>query len=726
MDTLIPVINKLQDVLTTVGGSADAIDLPQIVVVGSQSSGKSSVLENIVGKDFLPRGSGIVTRRPLVLQLIHLSESRGEQEWGEFLHKPNEQFTDFTKIRDEISRETDRLTGRNKGISYSPINLKIYSTRVLNLTLVDLPGITRVPVGDQPQDIEVQIKKMILQYISKPNAIILAVTAANTDIANSDALQLARTVDPDGRRTIGVITKIDLMDRGTNAVDVLQGKDIPLSLGYIGVINRSQSDINTNKSIKDSLKAEQEYFSSHPLYRGIMNKLGTQVLSKTLNKILMNHIKDALPDLKSKLNKRIAELQNEMSGYGNPLYDGKHSQGAILLSIITKFSNDYKNSIEGKSSDYHSSNELYGGARINYIFTEIFIPWLYEINPTDGMTMESVRVAIRNATGPRASLFVPEEAFELMVIGQIAKLEEPALECVDRVFEELTKLANQIENKEMQRFRKLRERIEEVVLALLNKCRNPARLMIGNLISIEKSFINTNHPDFTGGSGALVEVFSRMAGHHPPPSTASSQNIGALGNNNNTNNNNNRTGMANQIPQSVQNVPQQSTQFFNKIFGGAEQPQPGAGGAGGMSSFGAGGAAGGAGTGQKRVVKKTGGGEGGLKLAAVPQSIRSTGAPTERERFETELILSMLNSYFSIVRKNVQDQVPKSIMHFLVNQSKDLMQNELVANLYKEELFDELLEENAQVAERRRACKSLLDTLTKAQSILSEVREITV
>lgn len=119
-------------------------------------------------------------------------------EWGEFLHRPGETYHDFAKIRSEIVAETDRVTGTNKGVSSIPINLKIYSPHVLNLTLVDLPGITKIPVGDQPTDIEKQIRDMVLSYIKRPSSIIVAVTAANTDIANSDALQLAREVDPHG------------------------------------------------------------------------------------------------------------------------------------------------------------------------------------------------------------------------------------------------------------------------------------------------------------------------------------------------------------------------------------------------------------------------------------------------------------------------------------------------------------------------------------------------
>ena len=159
MEQLIPVVNRLQDVFGAIGQAT--IDLPQITVVGSQSAGKSSVLENIVGRDFLPRGSGVVTRRPLILQLYCLGGSDSlpsEEEWGEFLHLPGQKFFDFNEIRNEIQRETDRVTGQNKGLSSMPINLKIFSPFVLNLTLVDLPGITKVPMGDQPEDVEEQIR----------------------------------------------------------------------------------------------------------------------------------------------------------------------------------------------------------------------------------------------------------------------------------------------------------------------------------------------------------------------------------------------------------------------------------------------------------------------------------------------------------------------------------------------------------------------------------------
>jgi len=113
-----------------------------------KSRSSNQIPVSIVGRDFLPRGQGIVTRRPLVLQLIHTpgnSNGGGEEEWGQFLHL-DKRFVDFAEIRREIEQETFRVAGQNKGVSKLPIHLRIHSPNVLDLTLVDLPGLTKVRV----------------------------------------------------------------------------------------------------------------------------------------------------------------------------------------------------------------------------------------------------------------------------------------------------------------------------------------------------------------------------------------------------------------------------------------------------------------------------------------------------------------------------------------------------------------------------------------------------
>ncbi|KAM4584661.1 dynamin-2-like isoform 3-T3 [Odontesthes bonariensis] len=394
MEDLIPLINKLQDAFSSIGQSCN-LDLPQIAVVGGQSAGKSSVLENFVGRDFLPRGSGIVTRRPLILQLVN-----NKAEYAEFLHCKGRKFVDFDEVRMEIEAETDRLTGSNKGISPIPINLRVYSPNVLNLTLIDLPGMTKVPVGDQPQDIEHQIRDMLMQFITKESCLILAVTPANTDLANSDALKISKEVDPQGLRTIGVITKLDLMDEGTDARDILENKLLPLRRGYIGVVNRSQKDIDGKKDIRVALAAERKFFLSHPGYRHIAERMGTPHLQKTLNQQLTNHIRDTLPGLRSKLQSQLLSLEKEVEEYKNFRPDDPTRKTKALLQMVQQFGVDFEKCIEGSGDQVDTSN-LSGGAKINRIFHERFPFELVKMEFDEKELRREISYAIKNIHGVR-------------------------------------------------------------------------------------------------------------------------------------------------------------------------------------------------------------------------------------------------------------------------------------------------------------------------------------
>lgn len=406
-----------------------------------------------MGRSFLPRGTGIVTRRPLILQLIytpsddkeHRSAENGTigiDEWGKFLHT-KKVFTDFNGIREEIECETDRAAGSNKGICPEPINLKIYSPRVVNLTLVDLPGLTKVPIGDQPDDIELQIRNLVVKYIDNPNSIILAVTAANTDMATSEALKLSKDCDPDGRRTLAVVTKLDLMDAGTDAVEILCGRVIPVKLGIIGLVSRSQQDIIDKKPIEEQLKDEAAFLQRK--YPTLATRNGTPYLAKTLNRLLMHHIRDCLPDLKTRVNVMVSQFQSLLQSYGEDVSD----KSQCLLQIITKFASAYCSTIEGTARNIETT-ELCGGARICYIFHETFGRTLDSIHPLAGLTKMDILTAIRNATGPRPALFVPEVSFELLVKRQIRRLEEPSLRCVELIHEEMQRIIQHCGNEVQQ------------------------------------------------------------------------------------------------------------------------------------------------------------------------------------------------------------------------------------------------------------------------------------
>uniref|UniRef100_A0A1B6GU88 dynamin GTPase n=2 Tax=Cuerna arida TaxID=1464854 RepID=A0A1B6GU88_9HEMI len=719
MEALIPVINKLQDVFNTVG--TDAIQLPQIVVVGTQSSGKSSVIESLVGRTFLPRGTGIVTRCPLVIQLNYCPKEDRErrsseegtltiEEWGKFLHTKGKVFTDFSEIRNEIEQETNRKAGHNKGVCSEPIVLKIYSPSVLNLSLVDLPGLTKVPVGDQPEDIEQQIKKLVVKYISNPNSIILAVVTANTDMATSESIKIAREVDVEGRRTLAVATKLDLMDAGTDAIDILCGRVIPVKLGIIGVVNRSQQDINDKKSIKDALRDEATFLQRK--YPTLANRNGTPYLAKTLNRLLMHHIRECLPDLKTRVNVMVSQFQSLLNSFGDDVSD----KSQTLLQIITKFASAYCATIEGTARNIETT-ELCGGARICYIFHEIFGRTLDSLHPLVGLTKLDILTAIRNATGPRPALFVPEVSFELLVKRQIRRLEEPALRCVELVHEEMQRIIQHcgIESQqEMLRFPKLHERIVDVVTHLLRRRLPPTNSMVENLVAIELAYINTKHPDFHKDAALVSSLLksveeddiikqTRVSKRHTI-NLAHPSNI-ALANEAEQNHvqhgrytdgPNLRNWMTNILPRQLENNSKEPSTENSPTSTPTHQPTESEG---------------------KSVVSPQ------KPINLLPEVTMTCRKLTDREQRDCDVIERLIKSYFYIVRKSIQDSVPKAVMHFLVNYVKDNLQSELVVQMYKSDQADELLNESEHIAQRRKEAGDMLKALQKANLIISEIRE---
>uniref|UniRef100_A0A3B4AHM3 Interferon-induced GTP-binding protein Mx n=1 Tax=Periophthalmus magnuspinnatus TaxID=409849 RepID=A0A3B4AHM3_9GOBI len=479
MEELIPLVNRLQHALSSVGiaGQDYSLHLPQIAVVGAQSAGKSSVLENFVD------GS---------IMLMYL--------YCLFPLTLGKKFTDFDEIRVEIESETYRLTGTKKMISPLPIHLQIHSPHVLDLTLVDLPGITKVPVGDQPADIEYQVRDMIMQYICKENCLILAVTPANTDLANSDALKLAKDVDPQGQRTIGVITKLDLMDKGTDAREILENRLLPLRRGYVGVVNRSQKDIDGKKDIKAALQAEKNFFRSHPAYSHIAARMGTPYLQKTLNQQLTSHIREKLPAFRSHLHSQLLSLNREAEEYRKYVPDDPTRRTKTLLQLVQRLAVDFEKLIEG-SGDKVDTEYLSGGAKINRIFHEQFPHELVKLESDERDLRREITYAIRNIHGVRTGLFTPDLAFEAIVKKQISRLNEPCMKLVDLVSQELISTVYQCINK-LASFPKLRDETEKIVNTEIREQESKCRDQILLLIEVQLAYINTKHEDFVGFSCA--------------------------------------------------------------------------------------------------------------------------------------------------------------------------------------------------------------------------------
>ncbi|KAJ0981262.1 hypothetical protein J5N97_009517 [Dioscorea zingiberensis] len=485
MESLIGLVNRIQRACTVLGdhggeGSSLWEALPSVAVVGGQSSGKSSVLESIVGRDFLPRGSGIVTRRPLVLQL-HKTEG-GQAEYAEFLHAPRKKFSDFAAVRKEISDETDRITGKSKQISNVPIHLSIYSPHVVNLTLIDLPGMTKVAVEGQPESIVEDIDNMVRSYVEKPNSIILAISPANQDIATSDAIKLAREVDPSGERTFGVLTKLDLMDKGTNALDVLEGRAYRLQHPWVGIVNRSQADINKNVDMIAARRKEQEYFATSPDYGHLAHKMGSEYLAKLLSQHLESVIRARIPSIIALINKTISELEAELDRLGRPIGVDAGAQLYTILEMCRAFDRVFKEHLDGGRP---------GGDRIYGVFDNQLPAALKKLPFDKHLSLQNVRRVVSEADGYQPHLIAPEQGYRRLIDGSLGFFKGPAEASVDAVHFVLKELVRKSisETEELKRFPTLQADIAAAANEALERFRDDSRKTVLRLVEMESSYL---------------------------------------------------------------------------------------------------------------------------------------------------------------------------------------------------------------------------------------------
>ena len=294
-----------------------------MITVGNQSAGKSSVIEMMVGKQFLPRGKGIKTRCPIHVRMHQRRELDATEEYA-VLRKdssnPNDQtFKDFDEVCAEIEKRTDKRTN-GKNISNEEILLDIYSPNYPDLQFVDLPGFTKIALDQQDKDIEQQVLGLNLPFMKDPSTIILAIQDATQDLASSEALKhaLDDKVDPNGDRTIGVLTKLDNLNSGSDrrsVAEILQNKSKPLKLGYIGIVNRTQDEIDNNAGPEKSKENERRTLDQLE-FQKLKSSVGIDVLRQKIIKILAEKVKKLIPSLKQKTEEELKAIRSKLEEHG--------------------------------------------------------------------------------------------------------------------------------------------------------------------------------------------------------------------------------------------------------------------------------------------------------------------------------------------------------------------------------------------------------------------------
>ncbi|XP_032631208.1 interferon-induced GTP-binding protein Mx1-like isoform X3 [Chelonoidis abingdonii] len=456
----------LIDSLRALGVEKD-LALPAIAVIGDQSSGKSSVLEALSGVA-LPRGSGIVTRCPLELKLKRVHYA---QEWkGKITYlEIKQELNGPSEVEKEIRKAQDAMAGEGVGISQELISLEISSPNVPDLTLIDLPGIARVAVGNQPKDIGNQIINLIKKYICKQQTINLVVVPSNVDIATTEALKMAKEVDPKGERTLGILTKPDLVDKGTesNVVDVIRNLSIPLRKGYMIVKCRGQQDIHDNLTLASAIQKEREFFEEHEYFSILLEerKATIPLLAEKLTQELIEHINKSLPALENQIKDKLQVANNKLQKYGQGVPESVEEQMLFLVDKLKLFNQDIMNSVQGE--------EIVTDQTKQRLFTKVrkfFNEWEAHVNNSTLKVKEIMKEEVwgfeNHYRGRELPGFVNYKTFEAIVKQQIVLLKSPAIMILKTVTELVRETFTEIAMQHFQNFfylfREAKTRIEDI------------------------------------------------------------------------------------------------------------------------------------------------------------------------------------------------------------------------------------------------------------------------
>ena len=522
---ILKMANALDGIFATselagpVAGRLKQPEVPRLVVVGTQSSGKSSLLNGIMGADILPLGEEMVTRAPLALQLVHHAEpSEMRAEFGTFVNGgwcveetvelacPDPKAAQLERIRKAIEAQTAARAGSQKGVTNEAIFLRLYSPHVPNLSLVDLPGLTMTALTaqGQPKDIKQQIRQMIASYIQPARTIILMVCPARADLEADPAVELAREYDPQGTRTVGVLTKVDLMNKGTDVSKYLTNalpSDLQLSLGYFAVKMRGPAE--KGLTVREGYGSEAEYFKAHATYgrafAPFAERLGVPPLSKFLARVLLGHLKQHLPHILREVDSLYLQTERNLSDLGPAVPIDAASRSALVQNLVASFSRNVVGALVEKRADVKT------GRRIKDAFAALSKE-LKAVKPFDESAYPDQYLldAARDCEGNHLSFPIPPiELLEHMLTHPekrpIRQLLPPCLGCVSAVHEELRALCTRLLNQEttmLARFPKLRAKLREEFEGLLERERSATMHKLEELIAMEEAYIYTDDESF--------------------------------------------------------------------------------------------------------------------------------------------------------------------------------------------------------------------------------------
>ncbi|OAY78522.1 Dynamin-related protein 4C [Ananas comosus] len=491
-DRIRPLLDAV-DCLRHLKVTQEGIQLPTIVVVGDQSSGKSSVLESLAGIS-LPRGQGICTRVPLVMRLQHDPAAAVPLIQLQYYNQEKKLLTvDTTEagVTAAIQSATDVIAGSGKGISNTPLTLVVKKHGVPDLTMVDLPGITRVPVHGQPENIYEQISDIIMEYITPKESIILNVLSATVDFPTCESIRMSQRVDPTGERTLAVVTKVDKAPEGL--LEKVTADDVNIGLGYVCVRN-----CVGDQTYEQARKEEARLFGSHPLLSKIDKSIvGVPMLAQRLTQIQASIVTRCLPEIIKKINDKLHKYTSELDNMPRSLSTAADAVRVLFHILKQARETLEKILVRGEFDDFPDDRRLHGTARIAEMLHKYAakLPAKCPTAANELFLMEEVQV-LEETKGIRLPNFLPRSTFLTILKRKIDIVSPLPHEFVAEVWAYVETVATEVLLNHCENYPQLHSAARRAMQSLMEKTRDRSAEFVGEMIEMELAADYTSNPDY--------------------------------------------------------------------------------------------------------------------------------------------------------------------------------------------------------------------------------------
>ncbi|KAI4332445.1 hypothetical protein L6164_017354 [Bauhinia variegata] len=402
--------------------------------------------------------------------------------------------TDEQNVSDAINIATDELAGNATGISNTPLTLLVKKNGVPDLTMVDLPGISREPVHGQPENIYDQIRNIIMEYIRPEESIILNVLSAAVDFATCESIRMSQTVDKTGDRTLAVVTKADKAPEGL--LEKVTADDVHIGLGYVCVRNR----------IGDESYDEARLFETHHLLSKIDKSIvGVPVLAQKLVEIQASSISRNLPEIVKKINEKLNFTLSELEKLPNILTSDEDAMTALMQVIGLAKDSLRKILLAGEFDEYPDDKQMHCTGRLAEMLNEYSNDLIKcaERDSTKDFLKGEIKV-LEEAKIIGLPNFTPRTAFLTLLKARVKGISSMPTDFIDKVWNYLETVVNAVLRHHSEPYYHLQMSSERAGQSLIAKMKENSMKHVKIVVEMQKLTDYTCSPEYMAEYNKLM------------------------------------------------------------------------------------------------------------------------------------------------------------------------------------------------------------------------------